>query len=177
MKKEEYIERYGIEKYEKWKSQTKKWYNTHKKKVCIPKDEKEKRAAKLINNYKYLDKKYDRGECTLTVEEIIKLWENGCCWCGEKDWHSLGADRIDNSKSHSFENCVCSCRNCNIKMGRTKRILQYTKDGEFIKEWKSASEIVKELGYNKYCKGTLSKICTEKYIGYKTMKGYIWKYK
>lgn len=174
MTKNEFIKRYGEEKYLKWRIQTSEWDRKHRKtNRRWFKDEKEKRANMLINNYINLDKKYNRGECTLTVEQIIKLWENGCCWCGEKDWHSLGVDRIDNSKPHTIDNVVCSCRNCNVKRGRTKRILQYTKDGEFIKEWESASEIVKELGYNK-C--NIQKCCRGEY-GCKTLKGYIWKYK
>lgn len=137
------------------------------------KGKNEKRIIHLINNYKYLDKKYKRGETTLTAEELTELIKNGCYWCGEKNEEKLGADRIDNTKPHTKENCVCSCRKCNIKRGRTKRILQYTKEGEFIKEWESASEIVKELGYNK-C--NIHKCCRG-YYGCKTLKGYIWKYK
>lgn len=57
----------------------------------------------------------------------------------------------------------------NIKL--SKPILQYTIDGEFIKEWVSMSEIQRQLGFNisllcRCCKG-------ERKTAYK----YIWKYK
>lgn len=78
---------------------------------------KDGRAKTLILRYKQNDNEYGRGECTLTAEQLINLWENGCYWCGEKDWHKLGADRIDNTKAHTLENCVCACKSCNDKRG------------------------------------------------------------
>lgn len=171
MKKDEFIEKYGIEKYEKWRSQVKKWYDIHKKKVRIPIDKKMKRACKLLQNYRFLDKKYDRGECSLTVEDIYSLWEQGCHWCGETDWHSLGVDRIENTKPHTIDNVVCACRNCNVKRGRTKKVIQYTLDGEFVKEWKSITEISNVLGLNKTCISLCCKGVQQ------TSGGYKWKFK
>lgn len=171
MKKNEFIERYGIEKYKKWRSQSKKWYDTHKKNVRIPKDEKMKRACKLLQNYRALDKKYDRGECSLTVEDIYSLWEQGCHWCGETDWHSLGADRIENTKPHTIDNVVCACGNCNVKRGRTKKVIQYTLDGQFVAEYESGVNAHSKTGINQ---SSISSCC----YGYcKSAGGYVWKFK
>ena len=54
---------------------------------------------------------------------------------------------------------------------KSKSILQYSIDGEFLKEWGSAVDIKNELGFSNAnicscCKGNL-----------KTSSGYIWKYK
>lgn len=87
---------------------------------------KKGRAKTLVNGYKYMDNEQGRGESTLTVEQLLSLWSEGCFWCGETDWRKLGADRIDNSKPHSLENCVCSCWDCNTKRG--------VKDFEYFKK-------------------------------------------
>ena len=107
MKKEEYIERYGKNN----KTRILEIQNSYRK-------TKYGRALHKISRYNELDKIHNRGECTLTVEQFISLCEKGCYWCGEKDWRKLGVDRIDNSKPHSIENCVCSCGECNTKRNR-----------------------------------------------------------
>lgn len=74
------------------------------------------RAKNLVNSYKQNDKKYDRGECTLTTKWIIdNIFSQKCIYCGESDWKKLGCDRKDNSKPHTEDNVVCSCWDCNIK--------------------------------------------------------------
>lgn len=112
---------YRVENIEKIKEKRKAWYEANKEQVKEKNKIrcrewyliKENRAKILIKAYKKDDELLNRGECTLTVEELVNLWENGCYWCGEKDWHKLGADRIDNTKAHTLENCVCSCTDCN----------------------------------------------------------------
>ena len=145
MKNEEFIKRYGEEKYqekleksrlyskrrrsenkEKCDEATKKWRNKNKEHYLLQQkihnseryNTIEYRLSCLIREYKKRDKKYNRGECTLTVDEFVKLLDNGCYWCGEKDWHKLGADRIDNNKPHTLENCVCCCSDCNNERHR-----------------------------------------------------------
>lgn len=55
--------------------------------------------------------------------------------------------------------------------GHSIPIMQYTKDGIFIKEWESSLQVQREIGIwgsniTKCCKG-----------GYKSTGGYVWKYK
>lgn len=76
------------------------------------------RANKLITAYKISDKKYNRGECTLTTEWIVdNIFSKPCHYCGETDWTKIGCDRIDNSKPHIPDNCVPCCKRCNEKRG------------------------------------------------------------
>lgn len=56
-----------------------------------------------------------------------------------------------------------------VRAKHCKPVLQYSLDGEFIKEWESSAEIHKTLGYNnigRCCNGKVEK-----------MYGYIWKWK
>ena len=53
----------------------------------------------------------------------------------------------------------------------SKSVLQYTKSGVFVREWKSSSEIEMNLNYNK---GNISKCCTGKL---KSAYNFIWKFK
>lgn len=139
------------------------------------------RAIYLISGYRRQDKLYNRGECTLTQQDIFDLWEKGCYWCGETDWHKLGVDRIDNSKPHTIDNVVCSCWNCNnkrqkkefedFKTHKSTKVVQYTKDMEYIAEYESIKEAaiincVDTETIRRNCEGLIKK-------PYK----YIWKYK
>ena len=77
------------------------------------------RAKCLIGKYKQKDAEYNRGTCTLTDDYVANvLFPQGCYWCGEMDYHKLGADRIDNSKPHTPDNVVCSCWDCNNERGQ-----------------------------------------------------------
>ena len=53
----------------------------------------------------------------------------------------------------------------------SKSVLQFTKDGEFVKEWKSATDVKRNLGYSK---GNISSCCTGRL---KSAYNFIWKYK
>lgn len=59
----------------------------------------------------------------------------------------------------------------NIEKSLNKPILQYTTDGIFVKEWKSATDVQKTLGYNK---SNINK-CLKGHI--KRCYGSIWRYK
>lgn len=78
------------------------------------------RALHLVGNYRYADKLYNRGECTLTPDWIIEhIFNQPCHYCGETDWKELGCDRIDNSLPHTPDNVVPCCCECNKKKGTT----------------------------------------------------------
>ena len=76
---------------------------------------KEGRARNLINAHKRADKKYNRGNCDLTVPWFIKNIYTKCIYCGESDWKKLGCDRINNDLPHTVENVVPCCAECNMK--------------------------------------------------------------
>ena len=143
------------------------------------------RAHCLLNNYRYKDKKHNRGECTLTADWIVENIFSGqkCVYCGESDWKKLGCDRIDDSLPHTPENCQPCCLKCNDKKVRpnlskvminnlkiSKSVLQYDFNGNLIKEWSSIMECERSGFSHQHisscCKGQR-----------KSHKGYIWKYK
>lgn len=75
------------------------------------------RALYLNNNYKRLDKKANRGECTLTAEWIVdNIFTQPCAHCGETDWTKIGCNRLDNTKPHTMDNVEPCCRSCNCKL-------------------------------------------------------------
>ena len=57
---------------------------------------------------------------------------------------------------------------------RSKPIIQYDLDGNFIKEWPSLNEIKRNTTYSI---GNICKCCSNNYPFCKTYKGYVWKYK
>ena len=72
----------------------------------------------------------------------------------------------DNRENQNEENC--RRRKSELKK---KPILQYTKDGEFVKEWNSMCEAARELSINQ---SSISQCANGKK---KSAGGYIWKYK
>ena len=96
------------EERSKWQAQ----YNTTKN----------GRAHKLVTGYKYSDKRYGRGECTLTAQWIVdNIFSKSCVYCGETDWHKLGCNRLDNTKPHTEDNVEPCCSKCNIRLPRKHR--------------------------------------------------------
>lgn len=53
----------------------------------------------------------------------------------------------------------------------SKPVLQFTKDGEFVAEYQSATEVERQLGFNQ---GHISECCRGKL---KSTSGFIWRYK
>lgn len=53
----------------------------------------------------------------------------------------------------------------------SKTVLQFTLEGNFVKEWKSIRDVQRNLGYN--C-GNISSCCTGRY---NSANGFVWRYK
>lgn len=90
-------------------------------------------------------------------------------------------NHIDEDKTN---NCVSNLEWCtkshNVNYGNRNAkvaahfnipVIQYSMEGEFIREWPSMRSIQRELGYSQ---GNISSCCTG---FYKQSYGYIWKYK
>ena len=86
----------------------------------------------------------------------------------------------DNPSNNQVENLEFCTAKYNSNYGtRTQRqaeklskpVIQFTKDGEFVREWKSATDVQRNLGYNN---GHISECCNRKR---KSAYSFIWKYK
>lgn len=144
MKKKDVIEKYGIEEYKRRleqhreylkrtnynqeydkthtdsvKRKAKKYAQTHKDEIRAYNKTVKGRAVKLVNQYNQTDKKMGRYEENITSDYLVDvLFPKGCIYCGEKDPMLLGADRINNDRGHSIDNCVCCCSRCNKERHR-----------------------------------------------------------
>lgn len=72
------------------------------------------------------------------------------------------------NSNHGTRNERIAKANTNGK--KSKKVLQFTLDGEFIREWPST----RECGRNGFDQGVVARCCRGKQ---KSHKGYIWKYK
>ena len=86
----------------------------------------------------------------------------------------------ENKQNNNVSNLEwCNCKyNINYGTGierrskkKSKPVLQYTLDGEFVREWESATQAEKEGGFNN---GHIIAVCGGKRNNH---KGYIWRYK
>ena len=84
--------------------------------------------------------------------------ESNLMWCEHRENINWGTHNQRMSET-----------NTNGKLSKT--VLQFSKSGEFIQEWPSASEVERVLGF---FQGGISKCCLGKCKSY---KGFIWKYK
>ena len=62
-------------------------------------------------------------------------------------------------------------RNQMVSMKLSKPVLQYTKSGGFVREWKSAMDVQRNLGY---FQNNISNCCNGKL---KSANGFVWKFK
>ena len=118
--KKEYHQEHRERILEQKKARSKKYYEEHRDEIRERRreyyqDNKEGRSIMLINTYKRNDKKYNRGECDLTVPWFLRNIYTKCIYCGETDWKKLGCDRINNDLPHTIENVVPACWDCNCK--------------------------------------------------------------
>lgn len=91
----------------------------------------------------------------------------------------INTDKTDNRVENlrwvtNKENCNNPISKQNYSKGnkgkKSVSILQFTKDGEFVRKWNSMSDAEQELGIRR-----LSEYCSNKY-GRKSAGGYIWRY-
>lgn len=95
---------------------------------------KNKRAKSLLKRYNSIDKDKFGKIGDLDYKWIVNnIFNSNCEYCGENDWHSLGCDRVDNSKGHTKDNCICACKRCNIMRGNRFSVEDMKEIGEVIK--------------------------------------------
>lgn len=104
------VQTYYEKNKEELKRKNKEWYNTPKG-----------RWTQLAHAYRVKDKKkFGTDEGSVTTEQLQNMYEQQpfCTFCGEKDYHKLGLDRIDNNKPHTVDNCHICCTKCNNERNR-----------------------------------------------------------
>ena len=85
----------------------------------------------------------------------------------------------ENKQNNNVNNLEWCTRKYNMhynglnKKRNSKKVIQYDKNGNFIKEWKCIMDVQRELGINN---ANISQCC-QKNKKYKSAGGYIWKYK
>lgn len=110
---------YAIEKAYKWVEEHKEERRDYQKNYMQDwRKTKKGRANSLLCQYNAADEK--RGfsvDQNIDQDWVIKNVFSGqkCIYCGDDDWRHLGVDRIDNSKPHTPDNCVCACGLCNFE--------------------------------------------------------------
>lgn len=118
LKRTNYNKQYDKENPDKVKEKAKRYVERHKEKIKEYNKTVKGRAVKLANTYKQYDKKRELKN-DITSEYLVNtLFPNGCIYCGETNPLLLGADRIDNKKGHTKDNCVCCCGHCNKERNR-----------------------------------------------------------
>lgn len=84
-------------------------------------------------------------------------------------------EEINHKDKNRLNNCVDNLEIIshieNIRYSKSKKVIQYDLNGDFIKQWNSTREIENNLKLNHTC---ISDCCNGKQ---KTAYGYIWKYK
>ena len=149
------------------------------------------RAHMLVQNYRQEDKKYNRGECTLTAKWVVEnILSKPCSHCGKEGWDVIGCNRIDNSKPHTMDNVEPCCKECNHKLAlpyiskiTSNPVYQIDKTtNEILHIWPSAFVAAKENNYTASrirdcCNGGYFDYRRNKWVNIKTYKGYAWKYK
>ena len=146
-------------------------YRKHKEWLHTPRG----RASSLLNAYNHKDEKCNRGKGDLTSKWIAEnILTKPCVHCGENDWRKIGCNRLDETLPHTKDNVEPCCKKCNDELhikNTSKKVYQYTLDGELVKIWLSTME----CGRNGFTQSAVSACCNGKKY-YKTYKGYIWSY-
>ena len=121
------------------------------------------------NNVNHIYFKYYGGrgiKCLITEEELKKLWIRDKAWLLKQP----SIDRIDNNGNYTYTNCQYIERIKNSSQNKRKPVLQFDKQGNFIKRWPSLTSAEKSLNLSS---GYIGKCCKNIV---KTAKGFIWHY-
>jgi hypothetical protein len=108
-------------------------------------------------------------QCLITEAELKELWFRDKAY--EMVWPSI--DRKNNEGDYIFENCQWLEHAENTAKNKRKPIFQYDLQGNFIKEWESATTAARTLNYQQ---SDINRNLTGK-RNRKSAYGFIWRYK
>jgi group I intron endonuclease len=112
---------------------------------------------------------YNKGK-KMSEEQKIKLRESALIW------HKNNTTFVSNEKKKKISECLKKyySENSNNKSIRCVKVEQYDLKGNYIKTHNSINEAAKEVGITQMMINRASSK-EEKYLKYKTAKGFIWK--
>jgi hypothetical protein len=196
MASKEYRKKYYKENKERLDKKNRKYYFSHKSQV--QKYQRQWRlehighVRKICSDWKKKDKtnfpwKYTLGSiiqrcenknhrrykdyggrgiiCLITLEELKELWFRDKAF----EMKQPSIDRIDNDGNYEFSNCQYIELSKNREKNNKTPILQFTKEGKFIKEWPSITQAAKEHNVS------IPSIFSNLILKTKTSCGYIWR--
>lgn len=109
------------------------------------------RAIVMLKSYRTTDKNKER-DFDLTKQWLIdNIIDKPCFYC--EDSYRTGADRLDNKKGHTIENCVPCCGVCNSVRSDIFTIEEMKEIGLKIKDLKTKRDIRKISGMSKKLTG------------------------
>lgn len=123
--------------------------------------------CKNKNHRRYKDYGGRGIKCLITLDELKTLWFRDKAY----EMKEPSIDRIDNDGNYEFNNCQYIELSKNREKNNKTPILQFTKDGKFIKEWNSITQAA--LFYNISIQTIWSNLVNKT----KTSCGFVWKYK
>lgn len=115
----DYDRRYREENRDYFKDYGRKWNedNPEYRRNYYQENKRTKRgkASYKRNNCLAKDRKLGATvDQTITADWIVEhIFNSRCIYCGDDNWEHLTPDRIDNTKPHTPDNCVCACWICN----------------------------------------------------------------
>ena len=114
------------ERHEKWKKENPEKVKTYGKNYLLTENG---RAKQMCSRYKFSDSTAGYNtDSNITSSWIIEhILRGSCYYCGKTDWLKLGADRIDNSKPHTPDNCICACWDCNNERNNKYSVEEFKK--------------------------------------------------
>lgn len=126
-----------------------------------------KNRCNNINNKRYKDYGARGIKCLITLDEIKELWFRDKAY----ELKQPSIDRINNDGNYTFENCRFIELKENTAKDKRKSILQFNKEGKFIKEYVSIMDASRVLNVNH------SAIVRNLKNKSKSAYNFIWKYK
>lgn len=129
-----------------------------------------KAIQQRCNNHKCPSYKWygKRGiKCLITEYEVKELWFRDKAYLMTKP----SIHRINNDGDYCLANCKFIELSEHIKKHESKSVIQFDKQGIFIKEWNSITDASKSLNIHIFC---IWSACKNKQ---KTAGKFIWKYK
>lgn len=150
-------------------------------------------SVNVLSHCKWMDKVAGRPQGDLTVEWIMKTIINGCAHkneCGTTDWREVGLNRLDNSLSHTKDNCEPCCKKCNDRLAAKEKAEKKAKqvdqidleNGKIINTYTSIREAAEAVNGDKTivrrcCNGGFFDKTRGKWHNSNSYKGYKWSYK